>query len=101
MYLDKLRFIKLNNSLISLITTPDLTGVPNLEKLVVIGSIRLIEVHPFVVVHKRLTLLDLEGCKNLRSLPRKFEMESLEILNLSNCSKIKRIPKLWETWNAC
>ena len=94
--MDKLKFIELNNSLISLITTPDLTGVPNLEKLVVKGCIRLIEVHPFVVVHKRLTLLDLEGCKNLRSLPRKFEMESLEILNLSNCSKIKRIPKFME-----
>ena len=45
------------------------------------------------MVHKRLTLLDLEGCKNLRCLPSKFEMESLEILNLSNCSKINRIPK--------
>ena len=67
--------------------------VPNLEKLVVKSCIRLIEVHPSVVVHKRLTLLDLEGCKNLRCLPSKFEMESLEILNLSNCSKINRIPK--------
>ena len=90
--MDKLKFIELNDSL-SLIATPDFTRVPNLEKLVVKGCIRLIKVHPFVVVHKRLTLLDLEGCKNLISLPRKFEMESLEILNLSNCSKIKRIPK--------
>uniref|UniRef100_A0A7N2LHY9 ADP-ribosyl cyclase/cyclic ADP-ribose hydrolase n=1 Tax=Quercus lobata TaxID=97700 RepID=A0A7N2LHY9_QUELO len=89
-YLDKLKFIELNNSL-SLIETPDFTGVPNLEKFVVKGCIGLIKVRPSVVVHKRLTLLDLEGCKNLRSLPKKFEMESLEILNLSNCSKIKRI----------
>ena len=82
----------MNNSL-SLIETPDFTGFPNLEKLVVKGCMRLIKVHPSVVVHKRLTLLDLEGCKNLSSLPKKFEMESLEILNLSNCFKIKRIPE--------
>ena len=84
--MDKLKFIELNDSL-SLIATLDFPGVPNLEKLVVKGCIRLIE------VHKRLTLLDLEGCKNLSSLPSEFEMESPEILNLSNCSKINRIPK--------
>ena len=90
--MDKLKFIELNNSL-RLIETPDFTGFPNLEKLVVKGCMRLIKVHPSVVVHKRLTLLDLEGCKILSSLPKKFEMESLEILNLSNCFKIKRIPE--------
>ncbi|KAF3958306.1 hypothetical protein CMV_016774 [Castanea mollissima] len=35
-YLDKLKFIKLNNSL-DLIATPDFTGVPNLEKLIFNG----------------------------------------------------------------
>ena len=45
------------------------------------------------MVLKRLTLLDLENCKSLRSLPSKFEMESLEILILSGCSKIEKIPE--------
>ncbi|XP_050252021.1 disease resistance protein RUN1-like [Quercus robur] len=45
---------------------------------------------------KKLTVLDLKGCKNLKSLPRKFEMESLKILILSNCSKIKTIPEFGE-----
>ena len=45
------------------------------------------------MVLKRLTLLGLQNCKSLRSLPSKFEMESLEILILSGCSKIKRIPE--------
>ncbi|KAF3967643.1 hypothetical protein CMV_008371 [Castanea mollissima] len=94
-YLDKLKLIKLNNSL-NLIATPDFTGVPNLEKLVLNGCIKLPEVHPSIMVLKRLTLLDLENCKSLRRLPSKFEMESLEILILSGCSKIKRIPEFME-----
>ena len=57
------------------------------------GCINLCEVDPSILVHKRLTLLNLENCKSLSSLPNKFEMESLEILILSNCSQIKRIPE--------
>ena len=76
---------------LNLIATPDVTGVPNLEKLDVKGCKNLIEIHPSIVVHKRLTHLNLEGCHNLNTLPSKFEMESLEILILSGCSKIKRI----------
>ena len=49
--------------------------------------------HPSIGVHKKLTLLSLKGCENLKSLPSKFEMESLEILILSGCSKIKKIPE--------
>ena len=45
---------------------------------------------------KKLTVLNLKGCKNLKSLPKKFEMESLTILILSNCLKIKTIPKFGE-----
>nr|XP_023885698.1 disease resistance-like protein DSC1 [Quercus suber] len=45
---------------------------------------------------KKLTVLNLKGCKNLKSLPRKFEIESLKILILSNCSKIKTIPEFGE-----
>ena len=53
----------------------------------------MIEIHPSIVVHKRLTHLKLEGCHNLNTLPSKFEMESLKILILSGCLKIKRIPE--------
>ena len=42
---------------------------------------------------QKLTLLNLKGCKNLINLPRKFEMESLEILILSECSNLKIIPE--------
>ncbi|KAL4596726.1 hypothetical protein ACB092_12G183900 [Castanea dentata] len=45
---------------------------------------------------KKLTVLNLKGCKNLKSLLRKFELESLKILILSNCSKINTIPEFGE-----
>ena len=45
---------------------------------------------------KKLTVLNLKGCKNLKSLPRKFELESLKILILSDCLKIKAIPEFGE-----
>ena len=90
-----MKSIKLNDSL-NLIATPNVTGVPNLKKLVFEGCINLCEVDPSILVHKRLTLLNLQNCKSLSSLPNKFEMKSLEILILSGCSKIKRIPEFIE-----
>jgi Leucine-rich repeat (LRR) protein len=87
-----LKFILLDNSP-KLIETPDFTEVPNLEKLILKNCINLREVHPSIGVHRKLILLDLEGCKNLKTLPSRFEMESLKILNLSGCSKVKKIPE--------
>ncbi|XP_075649613.1 TMV resistance protein N-like [Castanea sativa] len=91
----RLKFIELNGSQ-KLIETPDITKALVLEKLDLEGCINLCEIHPSISIHKNLTFLNLKGCKNLRRLPSKFEMESLEILILSNCSKVKRIPEFGE-----
>ena len=77
----------------NLIEIPNITAIPNLEKLVAEGCTGLCMIHPSIEVHKKLTFLSLRGCKNLINLPRKFEMLSLEILILSGCSKIKIIPE--------
>ena len=66
-----------------LIEAPDIIKVPNLESLVLAYCINLGMIHPSIGIHKKLTILNLEGCKNLRSLPNKFEMECLTELNLS------------------
>ena len=87
-----LKFIELKRSQ-NFFKTPDFTKIPVLEKLVLEDCINLREIHPSIGVHKKLALLNLKGCKNLRSLPRKFEMESLEILILSECSNLKTIPE--------
>ncbi|KAK9987384.1 hypothetical protein SO802_032335 [Lithocarpus litseifolius] len=90
-----LKFICLKKSL-QLIETLNFNKIPNLEKLVLKGCINLLHLHPSIGVHKKLILLNLKGCKNLRSPPRKFEMESLEILILSDCLKVKRILEFGE-----
>ena len=75
-----------------LIITPDFTGVPNLEKLVLQNCTNLRELHPSIGILKKLILLNLGGCKKLSHLPSKFEMESLVTLNLFGCSRLKKIP---------
>ncbi|XP_075647727.1 TMV resistance protein N-like [Castanea sativa] len=92
---ERLKAIKLNKSL-KLIKTPNFTDFPILEELELEDCINLLALHPLIGVHKKLTLLNLKGCKNLKSLPRKLEMESLKILILSECSKVKSIPEFGE-----
>ena len=77
----------------NLIVSPDFTGVPNLEKLVLASCSNLRELHPSIGNLKNLILLDLEQCKELSYLLDKFEMESVETLNLSYCSKVKKVPE--------
>ena len=90
-----MKAIKLNKSP-KLIKTPNFIDFPVLEELELKDCINLLALHTSIGVHKKLTLLNLKGCKNLKSLPRKLEMESLEILILSECSKVKTIPEFGE-----
>ncbi|XP_059429295.1 disease resistance protein RUN1-like [Corylus avellana] len=91
--LPKLKIIDLSDSP-NLIKTPDLTGAPNLEKLILQDCVRLYEVHPSVGVLKQLTLLNLKECKSLTSLPCNISLDSLEVLILSGCSKLKKFPEI-------
>ena len=72
---------------------PDISGVPNLDTLDLQDCINLSTTHPSIGMHKKLTFLNLNGCKNLTSLPSKFEMECLTELTLYDCSKITKIPE--------
>ena len=83
-----MKFIGLKETL-KLIETPYIMKVPNLKRLVLEGCINLPRIHPSIGIHKMHTILNLKGCKNLTSLPSKFEMECLTNLNLSGYSKIK------------
>ncbi|XP_050242466.1 disease resistance protein RPV1-like [Quercus robur] len=89
---DKLKFIDLIDSS-ELIVTPNFTGVPNLEKLVLVRCTNLCKFHPSIRILKKLIHLNLEDCKRLIRIPRKFGMESPVTLELSNCSKCKENPK--------
>ncbi|KAK9995171.1 hypothetical protein SO802_024874 [Lithocarpus litseifolius] len=87
-----LKFLELSESL-KLIEAPDIIKVPNLESLDLMDCINLPTIHPSIGIHKKLTSLNLQGCKNLMSLPIKFEKECLMDLSLHGCSKITKIPE--------
>ncbi|XP_050254549.1 TMV resistance protein N-like isoform X1 [Quercus robur] len=89
---ENLKFIELSESL-KLIESPNIIEIPNLESLVLKDCINLRKIHPLVGIHKKLSILNLDGCKNLTSLPSKFEMECLMELKLFGCSKITKIPE--------
>uniref|UniRef100_A0A2N9FJ87 TIR domain-containing protein n=1 Tax=Fagus sylvatica TaxID=28930 RepID=A0A2N9FJ87_FAGSY len=88
----QLKFIDLTDSS-NLIEIPDVTGIPNLEKLILERCSNLQELHPSTRIHKKLILLNLKRCKKLSHLPSKFEMKSLVTLDLSRCSNVKKIPE--------
>ena len=85
----RLKLILLKKFL-ELIETPDFSEVPVLEKLDLEDCTNLCKILTSISFLKRLTRLNLKGCKNLKNLPKKFAMESLEILIFSSCSKVKK-----------
>ncbi|KAH9782173.1 Disease resistance-like protein DSC1 [Citrus sinensis] len=91
--LNMLRVLKLSHSE-NLIKTPDFTEVPNLEEFDLEGCTKLREIHPSLMLHKKLILLNLKGCTSLTTLPGEIFMESLKTLVLSGCSKLKKFPDI-------
>ena len=73
--------------------------VPNLESLNLNNCINLRRIHPSIGIHKKLTFLHISECKNLTSLPSKFEMECLTDIWLLSCSKITKIPEFGRNTN--
>ncbi|XP_054817782.1 disease resistance protein RUN1-like [Prosopis cineraria] len=49
--------------------------------------------HQSLGQHKNLVIVNLKGCKKVRTLPRKFEMDRLKIFALFGCSKIRKLPE--------
>ena len=68
-----------------------ISGVPNLEKLVLEHCTNLRELHPSIGILKKLVLLNLAYCKKLIFLPSKFETECLQKLFL-DCTSIMKLP---------
>ncbi|KAL6269134.1 hypothetical protein ACE6H2_026045 [Prunus campanulata] len=82
-----------------LTSTPDFTGIPNLEILSLHCCTSLVEVHPSVAVLKKLKDLQLVECIDLNSLPSVVEMDSLEKFILLGCPKVKNIRRFVEQLN--
>ena len=77
-----------------LIMIPDVTEVPNLEKLILKGCTSLSKIHTSLGDLKKLILLNLDGCLRLESLPYKISSKSLEIFSLRGCLSLKKFPKI-------
>ncbi|KAM7511481.1 hypothetical protein LguiB_010356 [Lonicera macranthoides] len=91
--LSKLKFVELSYSY-NLTRTPDFSGAPNLERLILKFCLSMEEVHPSVGDLKRLVLLDLSYCRELKTLPSPIKMIALETLILTGCSKLEVFPEI-------
>ncbi|XP_052188704.1 TMV resistance protein N-like isoform X2 [Diospyros lotus] len=90
--LDKLKYVDLSYSL-HMIKSPDFKRAANLEKLILEGCAKLVEI-PSIDAIKGLTLLNLEGCKSLKALPTGCWLKSLKQLVLSGCSELKNVSEV-------
>ncbi|TQD79623.1 hypothetical protein C1H46_034800 [Malus baccata] len=93
-FLLRLKILNLSHSH-GLRTTPDFSGLPNLERLILKHCINLVEVDESIGDLEKLLVLNLEGCKNLMKLPK---LRSIQDLILSGCSKlvvVKNEDMLW------
>ncbi|KAH9725712.1 ADP-ribosyl cyclase/cyclic ADP-ribose hydrolase [Citrus sinensis] len=85
--LKMLKVMKLSHSQ-DLIKTPNFTEVSNLEELDLEGCTRLREIHPSLLLHSKLIILNLKDCTSLTTLPGEISMKSLKTVVLSGCSKL-------------
>ncbi|XP_052171008.1 disease resistance protein RUN1-like isoform X2 [Diospyros lotus] len=91
--LGKLKFLYLSHCYY-LTKTPDLSGLSNLEELLLDNCIRLLEVDNSIRYLHKLLVLNLKSCKMLRKLPSGSWMLNAKILNLSGCSKLETFTQL-------
>ncbi|XP_031257604.1 disease resistance protein RRS1-like [Pistacia vera] len=85
---DKLKHINLSNSKL-LTRIQDLSMIPNVQSLILEGCTSLIKVFSSKKYLEKLAIINLRGCKSLKSFPNTSCLKSLESLDLSSC----QIPK--------
>ncbi|CAN4099935.1 unnamed protein product [Withania somnifera] len=90
---DKLTILNLSFSG-SLLRTPNFCDTPNIQKIILKSCVSLVEIHPSIGNLKKLVFLNMENCKNLKSLPSSIQTESLESFNLSGCEKLEQFPEI-------
>ncbi|QHO39701.1 TMV resistance protein N [Arachis hypogaea] len=93
-FLEKLKHLDLSCS--GLEQTPDLSGVPVLETLDLSCCHCLTLIHPSLICHKSLLVLNLWECTSLETFPGKLEMSLLKELNLCDCKSFMSPPEFGE-----
>ncbi|MFS7959298.1 putative AAA+ ATPase domain, P-loop containing nucleoside triphosphate hydrolase [Helianthus anomalus] len=92
-HLPNLKVLDLTSSTF-LIKTPDLGGLPRLERMILRHCSRLKEIHPSTGYHESLVFLDLHKCSNLEMFPKITHMPKLMTLILSGCSRLLKFPDI-------
>ncbi|KAH0719383.1 hypothetical protein KY285_015414 [Solanum tuberosum] len=92
-YLDKLKYLNLSYSK-GLISTPNFSQMPYLEKLNLSNCTNLIVVHRSLGDLTRLQYLNLSHCSKLKSISNNIHLESLEKLLLWDCTKLESFPQI-------
>ncbi|XP_061984308.1 disease resistance protein RPV1-like isoform X2 [Populus nigra] len=88
LFLPKLKILDLRHSR-DLIRTPDFSGLPALEKLILEDCIHLVQIHESIGDLQRLLILNLRNCTSLMELPEEMSrLNSLQELVLDGCSNL-------------
>uniref|UniRef100_A0A6N2LHN0 TIR domain-containing protein n=1 Tax=Salix viminalis TaxID=40686 RepID=A0A6N2LHN0_SALVM len=89
--LPKLKILDLRHSH-GLIRTPDLSGIPRLENLILEDCIHLVQIHESIGDLRSLVMLNLKNCKSLVELPEELSgLNSLKELYLNGCSNLESL----------
>ncbi|KAD2804046.1 hypothetical protein E3N88_37423 [Mikania micrantha] len=75
-----------------LTSTPNFSGLPCLERLILEDCINIIWIDPSIGYHERLAYLSMNGCSKLKMFPSIMRMEKLETLDLSSCPQFQNFP---------
>lgn len=90
--LTKLKYINLCQS--NLYSFPDVSAVPNLERINLSHCRYLTRIHRSVLLHEKIIHLDLSCCELLTYLPDYIKMKSLPSLHLNSCRNLRRFPEV-------
>ncbi|KAK4487470.1 hypothetical protein RD792_005891, partial [Penstemon davidsonii] len=87
-----MKILDLSHSLL-LVNTPEFSGFPKLESVILRGCINLSDVHKSIGYLNRLLLLDLHDCKSLSKLPKTTVLlKHLHTLVISGCTNLHHLP---------
>ncbi|KAJ9554657.1 hypothetical protein OSB04_018702 [Centaurea solstitialis] len=92
-HLPNLKVLDLHNSA-RLVSTPDVGGLPCLERMILENCTKLKVIHPSIGYHERLTFLNMKGCKRLKMFPPIIRMKKLQTILLSYCTRLCQFPEI-------
>ncbi|KAL8258448.1 hypothetical protein R6Q59_030489 [Mikania micrantha] len=89
--LPNLKILDLRDSFF-LKSTPDFSGVPCLERLILDYCQSLVQIDPSIGYHAKLVYVSMMGCSKLKKFPSIMRMKKLQTLDLRLCSKLQDFP---------